>query len=83
MILGDRLDSLIINDFEVEHRLLKTTKLNREIDIIRLFQGSICIKTLRISKELRGELEEQLLKREVIKEETWLEGGILALHITV
>lgn len=86
MIIKERIQQLIKDDFYVDHKALGRTQMQEKLDYIRIYDKSKqfnAIQIINISKNMISEIDKKLLNSCMIKEKTWLIGGEIALDLYI
>lgn len=86
MIIKERIQELIKDDFYVNHKALGVTQMQEKLDYIRIYDKSkkfSAIQIINISKNMISDIDKKLANSCVIKEEVWLIGGEIALDLYI
>lgn len=86
MIIKERIQQLIKDDFHVNHKALGRTQMQKELDYIRIYDKAKqynAIQIIEISEIMLSTIDKKLLNSYMIKEEVWLIGGDIALDLYI
>lgn len=86
MIVKERIQKLIKDDFYVDHKSLGRTQMQKELDYVRIYEKSKqwnAIQIINISENMLSLIDKKLLNSYMIKEEVWLIGGDIALDLYI
>jgi len=86
VIIKERIQKLINNDFYIDHKALGKTQMQENLDYVRIYDKSkkwTAIQIINISKSMISDIDKKLAHSYVIKEQTWLIGGEIALDLYI
>lgn len=86
MIIKERIQQLIKNDFYVEHKALGRTQMQKELDYVRIYDKAKqwnAIQIINISSNMMSDIDKKLANSYLIKEEVWVIGGEIALDLYI
>lgn len=86
MIIKQRIQQLIKDDFYVNHKALGVTQMQKELDYVRIYEKSKqwnAIQIINISENMLSTIDKKLLNSYIIKEQVWLIGGEIALDLYI
>jgi len=86
MIVKERIQELIKDNFYVDHKALGKTQMHENLDYVRIYDKAKkgnAIQIINISKNMVSDIDKKLAKQYLIKEETWLVGGEIALDLYI
>lgn len=86
MIVKERIQKLIKDDFYIDHKALGKTQMQENLDYVRIYDKSkkwTAIQIINISKTMVSDIDKKLANSYLIKEEAWLIGGEIALDLYI
>ena len=86
VIVKERIQKLIKDDFYIDHKALGKTQMQEKLDYVRIYDKSkkfSAIQIINISKSMVSDIDKKLAHSYLIKEETWLIGGEIALDLYI
>lgn len=86
MIVKERIQKLIKDDFYVNHKALGNTQMQKELDYVRIYDKAKqynAIQIIDISENMLSIIDKKLLHSYMIKEGIWLIGGDIALDLYI
>lgn len=86
VIVKERIQKLIKDDFYIDHKALGKTQMQEKLDYVRIYEKSKkydAMQIINVSKNMIFEIDKKLLNSYMIKEEVWLIGGEIALDLYI
>lgn len=86
MIIKERIQKLIKDDFYVNHKALGRTQMQKELDYVRIYDKDKqynTIQIINISENILSDIDKKLLHSYIIKEQVWVIGGEIALDLYI
>ncbi|MZK53487.1 hypothetical protein [Clostridium beijerinckii] len=86
MIIKERIQKLIKDDFYIDHKAIGKTQMQEKLDYVRIYDKSkkfSAIQIINISKSMISDIDKKLANSYLIKEEVWLIGGEIALDLYI
>lgn len=86
MIVKERIQKLIKDDFYIDHKALGKTQMQENFDYVRIYDKAKkgnAIQIININQNMISDIHKKLAKQYLIKEETWLIGGEIALDLYI
>jgi len=86
VIIKERIQKLIKEDFYVDHKALGRTQMQQSLDYVRIYDKAKqfnAIQIINISENMFSQINKKLLDSYMIKEQVWLIGGEIALDLYI
>jgi hypothetical protein len=86
VIIKERIQKLIKDDFYINHKSLGRTQMQKELDYVRIYDKAkqySAIQIIDISENMISIIDKKLLHSYMIKEEVWVIGGDIALDLYI
>ena len=86
VIVKERFQKLIKDDFYVDHKALGRTQMQENLDYVRIYDKAKqwnAIKIINVSSNMMSEIDKKLANSYLITEKVWLIGGEIALDVYI